>query len=196
MKKVFLFLLIVACGVTFYYVYWRGDGEPEVILKYTIEQQGNKLKRIATSGESAVYFIIGPRLEGTYMLFGTNVAANELADAWLSGIPLDIARSLLKRYPDLEYCGSKGSKEAQARVIGVGIVTDRKEFLKRLRAIDTEFDKRLRSDGKRLCTKISGPTIWLDSTEKGGRVYPFARLPGTSEDPYVFVDGLEMFSCP
>lgn len=196
MKKLIFFLVIVAGGA-YYYYHFHGGGR---VSPYQIVQRGSEQALIATIGDAKVDFTIGRPFEETFMLFGASGEGDDGSDAWLSGIPLGIASSLLRRYPDFHRCDSPGAKEAQASVVDILIVTDKRDVRKLLRTIAVEFDKRIRNKGERLCAKLSGSAIVLNSLEKGGEVLTaeqFASmiLAGAIEQHRVFIERVEMMDC-
>lgn len=192
MRKLIILVVIVAAGYFVYSRYYQG----EVTVQDGAVSKEGAIISVAAGGEKRNY-TAGQRFEATYMLFGADQVKE--AEGFLSGIPLDRARRLYKKYPDFHRCDSAGAKEAQAMDESILVIPSETRLRNQLNSVAVEFDKRIREKGERLCVKMGGLAMTLESIEKGGTVMTSeeikSNLPPNAITDYVLLEQLESMDC-
>lgn len=95
----------------------------------------------------------------SFMLFGFQHRQSGFNDGYLGGIPLQQAKKLLRKYPQMSRCGAPGSKEAQKAIKNYEFVAASSEVQKKLAYVAKEYDESMRQSKARVCVKITGYTL-------------------------------------
>ncbi|MBI4635243.1 MAG: hypothetical protein HY727_02735 [Candidatus Rokubacteria bacterium] len=194
MKRLF-FLIVLAAAASYYFLGdaglvvlpWGGGGS----YKFVPRGEGRAL--LVTKGDSKVDFTVGRDVDETFMLFGAQTDAGaEYLSAWFAGITMPTAIALYKRYPDFHMCKSAGAAEAQRSVQDLSVVSDQAAVRDELAAFVKDFHERIRSGGRRLCLRLVGHELELNSWEYGGAKMAFGS---DLKKNNLFVDRVEAYDC-
>ncbi|NIO28661.1 MAG: hypothetical protein GTO29_08920 [Candidatus Latescibacteria bacterium] len=101
----------------------------------------------------------------TYVIFG-GIEMNQsaaISKISLSGLEINIARSIYSRYPDFHMCKSPGAPLAQREVRDLDIVPANSNVMKNLKKTLALHKKSLEPDGKRVCVRLEGEVLKLKS---------------------------------
>jgi hypothetical protein len=95
------------------------------------------------------------------MIFGAGDSgrADTISQIWISGIKLDKAISIYRRYPDFYKCKSPGAAVAQNALLSLDIIPADSEVLNILKNAVSQFEKNLKNHGDRIFVKLEGEVL-------------------------------------
>jgi len=157
--KAIILLLVVGAAAWFAFSFIGGSGGPDLTIT------GDEV--LLATGDLDVRFARGKTFEETYMVFGGAEIEhrNAVANVPLAGLSLRDAKPLYRRYPDFTRCTSPGANIAKERVVQLDMVPANAETLELLSSSLAEFDDNIRSGGDRVCVRLSGSKLTLESVE-------------------------------
>lgn len=98
--------------------------------------------------------------EESYMLFGINVNSQNTIKGFIAGIPLHIARPMLKKNPDMLNCGSPISAQAKNEVATLTIIELSSNASQKMNLAQQIFEKSLKDPNvPRPYVRIQGQTF-------------------------------------
>ena len=108
-----------------------------------------------------VHFKRGRDFSGTYMVFGGSDSgrADTISRIWISGIKLNKAISIYKRYPDFYKCKSPGAAVAKNALLSLHIIPADSEVLNILKNAISQFEKNFKNKGDRIFVKLEGEVL-------------------------------------
>jgi hypothetical protein len=157
--KAIILLLVVGAAAWFAFQFIGGSGGPDLTFK------GDEV--LLATGDLDVRFSRGKSFEETYMVFGGAEIEHEnaVANVTMAGLSLRDAKPIYRRYPDFHRCTSPGANFAKERVVQLDMVPANGETQAQLSTSLAEFDDNIRSGGDRVCVRLSGSKLTLESAE-------------------------------
>jgi hypothetical protein len=195
--KLLIFLIVLgALGFYFY-----RNGIPGMGPKIDMAADGSSLKLATAQGGTAT-FNIGDRFEGTYMLFGASEGCRDSRGSCgtLGVLPIGIATTIARRYPDFHRCASAGAREGKANTYSLELLVPDAKTQRVLKETAQDFERRMRESGNRLCVTLSGNYVDFVQAEMGGATITAAQVPqppaGALKQYFVLPKSVESHECP
>jgi len=155
-----ILILLIALG-------WHYFASPKTRVQHAA---GGEIK--VTRGGVDATLAAGEALDETWMLFGADPGI-VFGDAFFSGLPLSVARSLSVRYPDLGRCDSASASELHSRLQNVNLIAADPAVDNVLREAQSDYARRLNSNAARLCLAVQGRRVNVSHLESGGSPMTF-----------------------
>jgi hypothetical protein len=186
MRLLLLLAALAAGGYYFFFV--RSKADVEVVGEGAAAQ----LVMHQDGGKAA--YAVGEPYEETLMLFGADAGGTQnFRHAWLSGLTTRMAAFLLRQYPQLAKCGAPGSKEAIAALKQLEVVGRAPAQREQLVAAVRLYEQRFKENGDRVCVRLGGHRLTLQSAElDGGIPFQMQKPPDWSS---VAANSVEVFDC-
>lgn len=154
--KAMLVLLVLGAVIWFGFSLFGGSG-PAVTLSG---------ERVDVATEDLDFrFAKGASFDETYMIFGGGQLdhPNAVTPVTLAGLSVRHAKPIYDRFPDFHRCASPGAEMAKSKVVQVDIVPADERALNQLVSSLGEFEDNLQNGGDRVCVRLSGADLSLES---------------------------------
>jgi hypothetical protein len=177
--------LILILAVVFLFVNCGGESGPTVTDNEVIVE----------TGTLDVHFSRVKPFAQTYLIFGgiEMKQSDAFTKVSLSGLEVDIARSIHARYPDFHLCKSPGASLAQKALRQLDIVPADSEVMEVLRKTLADHQTSIGEGGKRTCVRLGGEVLKLDSAIVRQNSQDITNeLPPQMHHEYYFVKSAEM----
>lgn len=163
----FIALIMLGCGI---YLESRAGGGVQPPAAQTSSRPSDFSSRVASGrdtyrikeGSFNLDFRKTQSVRQTYMVFGMNQLTRgdrNFSDGYIAGIPLQQAKTLLRKYPRMSYCGAPGSEEAKNAIQNIMVFMNssaaKNSFAQAVRT-DSENVKK---GGLRTCVQVSGDSM-------------------------------------
>lgn len=139
--------------------------------KARVQQSSGGEITVSRNGVDAT-LAAGESLDETWMLFGADPGI-VFGDAFFSGLPINTARSLSARYPDLGRCDSASSPELHSSLQRVNLIAADPAAEGVFREARSDYARRLNSNSERLCLAVQGRRMNVKQLEAGGSPMTF-----------------------
>ncbi|MFC1936970.1 hypothetical protein ACFLWY_00250 [Chloroflexota bacterium] len=131
----------------------------------------------------------------TYMVFGgSDFSQTDIINKIsISGIPMDKAISIYKRYPDFNECKSPGAALAQNALLDFHIIPVDSEILNVLKNVISQHEKYFKNDGDRIFVKLEGEALKMTSAiMREWNADVMDQLPAQTRHGYYLVKSAEI----
>ena len=196
MKKLLVLLVV---GAACLYIY--KNGLPGSGPRLAVSGDGSELKLETEAGGTAT-FAVGEDLEGTFLVWGAREGCSDSRGSCgsLTVLPLDVATSLARRYPDFRRCASAGAAEGKANTYDLQLLVPDATTRRALADIAADHERRVRAAGDRLCVTLTGSYVDFVQVELGGATLTAAQVPkppaGAIRQYFVWPRSVEAHECP
>jgi hypothetical protein len=195
-KILLVLILLGGLGFYFYRNGWPGSGP-----RIEIASDGSSLKLPTVQGGTAT-FTIGDGFEGAYMLMGANEGCNDVRGSCgsLTVLPLDIATSLARRYPDFRRCSSAGAAAGKANTYDFRVLVPDSKTEKSLHQVVQDHEQRVRAAGTWSCVTLRGSSVEFVQAEMHGATVTAAQVPKPPSNAlkqyFLLLKAVEPRECP
>jgi hypothetical protein len=192
-------LLLIVLGAVGFYLY--KNGLPGSGSRIEVAADGSELKLETQAGGTAT-FAIGEGFEDTYLVWGAHEGCSDSRGSCgsLTVLPLGIATSLARRYPDFTRCASPGAAEGKANTYTLQLLVPDSKTQRAIGEIATDHERRVRESGERLCVTVRGSYVDFVQVELGGTTLTAAQVPkppaGALQQYFVWPKSVEAHECP